>query len=107
MFLDKKAKRSTMYCRMHDVVKKQSVILEKLLQRRDGKVTEMLMIDSVEFAVLNQIEQIGYFYYNNAVFLEKERGALDKSAKVGDMSQDIIRGDQVRSLPARQEPSSQ
>src|SRR4051812_21142728 len=55
----------------------------------------MLVIDRIEFKVVNQTLEIRHFDYGNAVILQGLPNALDEAVQVGHMSEHIVGVDNV------------
>src|SRR5512146_724583 len=75
---------------VRDAIQIQAMIAEKVVQRCDRKVAEVLVIDCVELALLDKVQQIGNLDDEHAVFLEKQRNALNEAAKVGNMCEHVV-----------------
>src|SRR5580704_3141747 len=90
MFFHKETERSAVNRSMLKVIQKQAMIAEKAIQRGDREVAEVLVIDGVEFAMLDKIEQIGNLDNKYAVPLEKLRNAINETAQVCDMREHVV-----------------
>src|SRR3989338_3524202 len=64
--------------------------LEKGIESGQRKITEMLMIDRVKFATVDQIFHIGHFEDRHTVLLQQDADPLDKTVQVGHVRQDIV-----------------
>ena len=83
-------------------VDKQSMTAEQPIQRGHRKVAEMLMIYSIELAVLNEIEQVGRLDNENSVIVQEKPSAFDKPVEIRHMGEDVIGGKNVRPFPPRE-----
>ena len=68
---------------------------EQLVERGDREVAQVLMVDRVELAVVDQIDQIGHLQDRDAVLFEQGRDALDQAVEVGDVGQHVVGDDHV------------
>src|SRR5215467_13539001 len=81
------------------IIQEQTLIAKQAIQSRDGKVTKMLVINSIEFAVRNEIEEIGYLDHEDPVLLEKKRNASNETPKIRNVCQDIVGEKDICPLP--------
>ena len=82
-----------------DLVQVQPVAAEQLVQRRHGEVAQMLMIDRVELAVVNEVHQIRTLDHRHAVILEDDPDALDEPVEVRHVRQHVVRQEHIGGLP--------
>ena len=82
---------------MFDVDDLQVVAAEQSVERREAEVAEMLVVDRVEFDVVNQILEVWALDNGNAARLEHLAEAGNDSVQIGHMGQDIVGVDDVRS----------
>ena len=61
------------------------------------------MIDRIEFAMLDKIEQVGNLDNENSVLLEKQRNAINEAAKICDMREDVVGEENIRPLSLLQQ----
>ena len=68
---------------------------EQLIERRDREVAQVLMVDRVELAVVDQIDQIGHLQDRDAVLFEQGGDALDQAVQVGHVGEHVVGEDHV------------
>ena len=60
-----------------DVVQHQTMAPEQPVERGDREIAQMLVVDRVELAVIDQVDQIGHFKDRDAVGGKQRRDPLD------------------------------
>ena len=92
------AKRAAVNREMLHVIEEKGVHAEETVQGSQGKITEMLVIDGVEFAAIHQILHVGHLQDGNPIVFEQRVDPLHKSVQIRDMSENIVADDDVRLL---------
>ncbi len=86
-----------------DAVEVQAVALEQILQRRDREVAQVLVVDRVELAVIDQIPHVGRFDHGDAGVFEQCGDAGHETVGVGHVCQHVVGVNHVGSLALRGE----
>ena len=81
-----------------DMVEIESMPSEKTIESSDGEIAEMLMVNGVKLAVVNQIDDIGHFNDGDARVLQQQTNTRHKAVEIGHMSQHIISQKYVGSI---------
>src|SRR6185312_3752058 len=81
-----------------DAIQKQAVALEQIAQRGDREVAQVLVIDRVELAVIDEIAHVRCFDDCNTIVLQQRRDAGNEAVRVGDVGQDVVGVNDVRDL---------
>lgn len=72
------------------------VATEEPVERRDGEVAEVFVIDCVELAMLDQRLDIGHLDHRNTIFLEETGYPSDKAICVGYVGEYVVGMNDVR-----------
>ncbi len=89
-FFEEKAQRATVNGHALDVVQIQPMLPEQFIQRRDREVAEVLVVDRVEFHMIDEIHHIGHFNDSQAILLQDRMDAGNKAIQIRDVGQDIV-----------------
>ena len=65
----------------------KAMTFEQLTERREREITQVLMIDRVELAAIDQVFNIRHFDDRNAFRFQQETQALNKSIEIRDVGQ--------------------
>ena len=69
---------------------------EQVIERGHREVAEMLVIDRVELAVLDQVDHVGHLEHREAVrLLEQNRDPRDQAVQVRDVGEHVVGDDQI------------
>ena len=82
---------------MLDVIQRESVPLEETRQGCHREVAQMLVVDRVKLAVVDQILNVRDFDDDHTVFLQEDPDTFHEPVEVGDVGQDVVGDDHVRS----------
>ena len=63
-----------------------------------GEIAQVLVVDGVELAMLDQVADVGELEDPNAIVLEQDFDAIDEAVGVGDMREHIVADDHVGAL---------
>src|SRR5262249_22248477 len=80
------------------VIQKKAMFAEEAFQCGHREVTQMLMINGIEFAMLDEINQVGDFDHENSALFEKQRNPINETTKVCDVCEDVVGEEYVRPL---------
>src|SRR5574337_60242 len=83
----------------HDVIEKQRVAPKQPIQCSYGKVTQMLMIDRVKFAAIDEVNHVRHLYDGHACVFQYNPNAFYKTVKIWNMGQYIIGEKDVSNAP--------
>ena len=73
-----------------DTVQIQPMAPEQAFDRGDREVAEMLVIDRVELAVVDQVAHVVHLDHGDAVVLEQRRDSVDESVRVRDVREHVV-----------------
>ena|SRR5438105_3611667 len=80
-----------------NILEGHSMAFEKLVQCGQGKIAEVFVIDSVEFAALNHLLDVRDLDDSYAIILQDNPQTLDYPIQIGYMGQNIVRVNDVSS----------
>src|SRR5580698_1080845 len=95
----KHTERTAMRFQFFHIEDTQSVRFQDLDRADEGKVGEMLVVDCVEFVVLNQAEQMRKFKGYDAFRLEQNLQAFHEIVEVRHLRENVISDNKVGSAP--------
>ncbi len=81
-----------------DVVQVEAMAPEEVVQRGDREVAQVLVVDGVELAVVDEILDVRHLDDCNAVVLEQARDAAHEAVGVGHVGEDVVGVDDVGPL---------
>ena len=81
--------------------------LKQSIQRRQGKVAEMFIIDGVELTTVNQILYVRDLDDRYPSVVQQDANSLDEVVQIGDMSKDIVCDHDVWKEPLLTQSGSQ
>ncbi len=84
-----------------DPIEKQTVALEEIPQRGHGEIAQVLVIDRVELAVIDQILDVRRFDYRDSVILQQRRDSFHEAVGVGHVREHVVAVNDVGSLALR------
>ena len=93
------ANRSAVRREQIDVVDVQAVARVEILQARHAVVAQVLVIDRVELAVIDQVFHVRRFGDERPGVFQNRRDARDEAVGVGDVRHHVVRVNDVRFLP--------
>ncbi len=88
--LDKQPQRSAVDLGALHVVQVKAMIAEKPRQRRHREVAEMLVIDGVELALLDQVDDVRRLDDGHACGLQQGSDAVDEAVQIGHVGEHIV-----------------
>ena len=68
---------------------------QQVIHRGDGEVAEVLVVDGVELAVVDQVAHVGELDHGHAVVLQQGGDAGHEAVGVGHVGQDVVGVDDV------------
>ncbi len=92
-----------MYRNLLHVVEEETMITEQAFEGDHGKVAEVLVVDGVEFALLDEIDEIGNFNDCDPVRFEKQLHAFDEAVQIRDVRENVVSQKDVGLLAFRLE----
>ena len=66
------------------------VAAEERVERGQGEVAQVLMVDGVELVPLHEVAHVGHFEDGLAVVGEKEREAFEEAVRVGRVGEHVV-----------------
>ncbi len=93
--LDIEAQRAAVDRDAADVVDEEAVRLEERVGAGHREIAQMLVVDRVEFIIVDQGLDVGTLDHGHACVLQQRRHSGDKAVRIGDMRQHVVRDDEV------------
>jgi hypothetical protein len=79
----------------------EAVTREEPRNGRHGEIAQVLVVNRVELAMVDQVPDIRSFDNRDAAFLQQRSDAVDDTSEVGDVREHIVRVDHIRAVPFR------
>src|SRR5262249_1041649 len=97
--------RTAMNRNEFDVADHQTVTPAERLDRTQGVIAKVLVIDRVELKLADEVAQVWRFDDGNAIRLEHLLDPADKCVRIGNVSEDVVRMDDVGKFATHSEAS--
>ena len=102
------AQRAAVDRQLTNVVDEESVPSEQVIERGDRKVAEVLVIDRVELAVLDQVDHVGHLENRDPAGLLQQNGyPRHQAIEVRHMGEHVIGDDQIGGATLGPEPAGE
>src|SRR4051812_16016314 len=104
---DEQPQGATMDRERLDTVEVQVVSPEQPIQRSYREIAQMLVINGIEFDVLDEVLQVGNFDHGNTVVLQDRADPGDETVRVCDVGEHVVCMHDVGLLSARRKLASE